>query len=389
MSPFATEEWQLDIIKPADIARRQFSRTLLGGADPEEVNEFLVEVAGAVGRMGEELAQAVQDRNALQQLLKEATAEVENVQKQLTHAQEEIGAYQDQENLMARALMNAQKMTEDIIRTAKAQAEKITSDAKAGADEAAQSARKTGDEILRDAKARAEEMVRNTERAAAAKMAQLQNDAKVLVEQARQQSAEIKQAAEQYVAVLITKIEAFVSDRDGISRNFDALVKIHADSLELVKRLRGEVQNEMLPALYQLLEQVKKEEKKAAPEASAAPPAARSPRADGAAHPKGAPRPDDKRVVNLDVEAEIVVSPVTSYLQATKLVTAISRIKGIKTARLRSYSGGVITVDVSTESGTLAGFDVKHIGFPMDVVEATDNRLVLRIARAMPHSVRG
>ena len=74
------------------------------------------------------------------------------------------------------------------------------------------------------------------------------------------------------------------------------------------------------------------------------------------------------------------MSPVHSYLQATKLVTAVSRMKGVKTARLRSYSKGTITIDVVTETGTVATIDPSLIdGGPLDVVETTDSRMVLRL----------
>lgn len=77
---------------------------------------------------------------------------------------------------------------------------------------------------------------------------------------------------------------------------------------------------------------------------------------------------------------EIVASPIHSYLQATKLVTAVSRIRGVRTARLRTYSKGSVIIDVLTEAGTMARVEPHLInGFSMDVVEATDRRLVLRI----------
>jgi len=75
-----------------------------------------------------------------------------------------------------------------------------------------------------------------------------------------------------------------------------------------------------------------------------------------------------------------VVSPIHSYLQATKLVTAVASIKGVRSARLRTYSKGSVIIDVVTEAGAFAGVEPHLIdGFPLDVIEATDRRLVLRV----------
>ena len=65
-------------------------------------------------------------------------------------------------------------------------------------------------------------------------------------------------------------------------------------------------------------------------------------------------------------KGEVVVSPVSSYLQASKLITAISRMTGVKAVRLRTYAAGVVTIEVSTETGNLSGFDTAHVdGFPL------------------------
>jgi hypothetical protein len=264
-------------------------------------------------------------------------------------------------------------------------------------------------------------------------MAQAQRDAERMMDEARQSVAEIQQTALQQVEMFMAKMKAFMANWEGLSRSLEALARDQADSLETIASTRAEVESDVLPLLRDLLRGLRAgadiglREPAPAPAAPPPPPpvapkpvSAPSPRAGhrepaqappvGLIPPKPAPPPKSAEPVRArpapspapspapepervpvvaaaqaqaqgQAQAEIVVSPVSSYLQASRLVTAVSKIKGVKTARLRAYAKGMITIDVMTEEGSLSGIGADlSSGFPVDVVEETDTRLVLRLA---------
>ncbi len=79
---------------------------------------------------------------------------------------------------------------------------------------------------------------------------------------------------------------------------------------------------------------------------------------------------------------EIVVTGVSSFRLAVRLVTALSHAKGVRSASLKTYAPGSITVDVNFEGGgALASITGRSFGeCALDVIERTDARLILRIA---------
>jgi predicted regulator of Ras-like GTPase activity (Roadblock/LC7/MglB family) len=85
---------------------------------------------------------------------------------------------------------------------------------------------------------------------------------------------------------------------------------------------------------------------------------------------------------------EIVVTGVTSFRLAVKLVTTFSHVKGVRSARLKTYAPGRITVDVDFEGGgALASITSGAFGeCTLDVIERTDVRLVLRISNPVARS---
>lgn len=359
---------------------RQFSRTLLG-ADPAEVRQFLAEAAATLDRVNNELAGVILERTTLQTTLKQTCAEVEALRRQLAAAHEKLSAYQGQESLMAQVLLNAERVTEDLTRESKAQAERTIAEANAAAQEAVQSARHAAADLLRTARARAQQAIEAADRAAAARLAEVRIEAESVVDEARRTAAEVQQVARQQVEDFIARLETFLAAREDLSEQLDALAKSHGESLEVVGRMHEEIGEVILPALRDLMRVLT--EKEPAPVATPPPPpvqpAAPSERIYVVPEPsinggQGVRAPTAQR------GGEIVISPVHSYLQATKLVTAVSRVSGVRTARLRTYSRGSITIDVLIEGDTFAALDPHLIdGFPLDIVEATDRRLVLRI----------
>lgn len=346
---------------------RQFSRTLLG-ANPAEVREFLLAVAASLQRMNDELAGVILERTSLQQAVKHAQAEVEALRAELAEARNKLAAYQGQEALLARAVLDARRVSDELTRSSKEQAERTIAEAQTAAKQTIETARQSAAELLRAARAHAQQAVEAAERTAAARMAEVQIEAEHLGAEVRSAATEVQRAAQRQIEEFIARLEAFLGDREELAQNLDALAKHHAGSLELLGRLHAEVEREILPALRALTESVAGGEP--GERARPVPGAQTSLGHDQNGGHAPAPRPT----------AEIVVSPVHSYLQATKLVTSVSRMNGVKTARLRSYSKGTITIDVVTDGGTVAGLDPSLInGGPLDVVEATDRRMVLRL----------
>lgn len=391
-------------LRPAEIAMRRFSRTLFG-ADPAEVRQFLTEAAATLDRVNSELARVLLDRTTLQTTFKQTTAEVEALRRQLAEAHEKLAAYQEQESLMARTWLNAQRVTEDLTRDSKVQAERTIAEASAAARETVQSARNAAADLLKAARARARQAIEATDHAAAARIDAVQIEAERLMGEARRGAAEVQQAARQQVEQFIARLEAFLAAREDLSKQLHILAKSHGDSLEIVEGMHAEVEEVILPALRDLQRTLTETDgylpsgpaislpppapMPAAPSEPSAPvkPAAPSGRVQMVPEPsinggKGV------RAPAAQPGGEIVVSPVHSYLQATKLMTAVSRVRGVRTARLRAYSKGSITIDVLTEGGAFGALDPHLIdGFPLAIVEATDRRLVLRIVNGGPPNI--
>lgn len=358
---------------------RQFSRTLFG-ANPAEVREFLLAAAASLERVNNELAGIILERTALQTALKHANAEMETLRAQLAEVENKLAAYRGQEALLGRAVLDAQRITEELTRSSKEEAERTIAQANATAKEAVETARQSAADLLRAARAHAQQAVEAAERAAAARIAEVQVEAERLAAEVRSAAAEVRQAAQQQIETFVERLEAFLTNREELTGNLDALAKHHAESLEVIGRLQAEVERVIIPALRELTQTVTQNEQAAHGRPSSVPPAAPP------VPVRDASRDHDRNGGHTPAPpptAEIVMSPVHSYLQATKLVTAVSRMKGVTTARLRSYSKGAITIDVVTETGTVAAIDPTLInGGPLDVVEATDSRIVLRLGDA-------
>src|SRR5205807_833666 len=146
-------------LRPVEIAMRRFSRTPFG-LDPKEVREFLAEVAAAVDRLNSELAKISMER-------KTAGTGADELRRQLEAANAKIAEYHQQESLLSKAVLDVQKVTEEMTEGSRAEAERIVADAKAAAEEMMQTARKEAADLLRDARARGQGAVHAAERAAA------------------------------------------------------------------------------------------------------------------------------------------------------------------------------------------------------------------------------
>ena len=377
--------------------------------------------------------------------LNAAAAKVQELEQQAATAQKTITLFQEQEGAIAHALQAAQQATDELMRTAKARAdetiaaaksaaegivhtarttaaetvqkaressqeqiraaERATAAAKTAADEIVQAARAAADETLRKARASAQEQIHAAERTATEHLTRLRAESDELVEESNRKVQEVRHAAEQYLTGITARLDAFIRDREHMSRGLEALAKNHAESLQLMTRLRGEVQSQILPAVHRLMRRLKGEdagepedttplpvstsaEEPAEVEAAAA---SEEPVAAAAeASPAAAEEPTEPSVPRVRYTGEIVVSPIHSFLQATKFMTALSQIRGVASVKLRTYSGAKATIEIVTEGHTLAGINCEAIdGFAVEVVESTDAHLILRIGSPAPRPVHG
>jgi len=85
---------------------------------------------------------------------------------------------------------------------------------------------------------------------------------------------------------------------------------------------------------------------------------------------------------------EIVVTGVNSFHLAKRLVTALSHVKGLRSASLKTYAPGSITIGADFEGGgALASITGRSFGeCTLEVIERTDVRLVLRISNPVARS---
>jgi len=353
--------------------------------DPAAVQSFLAEIAAHMDQLSKELAGANHERTALKDSLKQATAKTAELEKQVAVMTEKLAFSQQDEGPLKRAFLAAQKFTEEVTQAAKtiaaatASAEQTTRAAHAGAAETLDAARK-----------RAEEIVQAAERATAARLARLQAEIDPVTAHAQQQITEITQRVEQQVGTI------------------EALVSNHAEPAKTAARLHTEVRDEVLPGLRNLLQQLKErgpaalssleavgaaftglpvEETTAAhlvSPAEHATPGALTEAVSSApkpAPPAPAPAPGETPGVAKGSKYEIVVSPISTYSQAAIFLRSLLQINGVESAKMRKYTlGSTATFEVTTSYGTFPGGGIQLVGeFPVEVVEASDVRMVLRI----------
>jgi len=302
-----------------EITRRRFSRRLFG-AHPDEVRRYLSEVAAVFSRTLNDLAvtetQRVTletQRATLEKALRDATARNVELGKQLAAAeavplaaQERLGAIQDelvrtQEKLVAQLerdgqiahmLLDAQRLSEQIVEGGRAKAEETVAAAQAEAGR--------------------------------------------IVQDARETAAEAVGGAERQVAALGARVAEVLAIRGEVGRDIEAIRARHDASLETLAKILVDAEQRVLPMLNHLQRALSGEatEQGGPPAPSPETPVMIAPQAvvsapdlprgavpgNGAAHRPG---------------TEIVVGPFESFLEATKLLATLSQMKDMRNARLR------------------------------------------------------
>ncbi len=237
-------------------------------------------------------------------------------------------------------------------------------------------------------------------------LAAAQAEAERVVAEAREAAAQTRATAEGSVVALAARVTALLTLHDEFSRSVDAVRELydefdrsvdaartrHAEMLTAVTQLRVDARRRVLPLLEDSQRVLRGE-----PDEIGEPEESRGTQADGGAPsqiPAGAPGDVNGALSvpapsglpatavpgnggGIRADAEIVVGPFTSFLDVTKFLTALSRLAEVRSARIRTFSQGMATLDVALAGG--AWLDISRIeGYPLDVVEREGTRLVLR-----------
>jgi len=352
-------------------------------------------VAAALVGAGATVGLAIRSRVAPFASAQRASGGILILQKQVASAQRQIALHHQRERKLATDLLSAEQVVVEITEAARAHAQETIEAAQLAADEIIQGARVTAngelaraqaaaDDTLRTARAQAHEELTGIAQQSAARMEELQAAADRTIAETRQMVIEIKRAAEAHAAALAEKATSFEAEREEYAQGLKLLVQRHVETLDTVTQLHSGVQQELLPALRRLMAGLKgaeadwlkrrgsKNGEERDPHTVDIPPTPFPPGADELP-PAGSPQR----------EGVITVRHVTSFKEAAKLVNTLSQIPGVQGIRLRSYSGGVATVDVALGGRTFAGLDLKALdGIPIAVVESTETQLVLQVVRA-------
>jgi cell division septum initiation protein DivIVA len=375
----------VNLLGPDEIGMHHFSRRLFG-ADPKEVREFLSRIMSDMGR---EIAHAESRAADLETSLQELTPRTQHLEQELAtvrdklaitqsslaDAEQKLAAHQGKENQIAQVLINAQRLTDEIAARAKVEADERTAAAGQTAEQIVANVRRMAAQILRDARHRAREMTSAADTSAATRLLEARSEADRTVSDAREAVARLHQTAHEHVGTLTTEIDEIISLRSGLEGDLEEVVKRHTGSLEKLTRIVTEVQRDVLPFLTRVRHNLQEagsgiHAPLSIPTAIAPP---RQSRERGSHQTKTALSRG-----SVQDQGEILISPIASLLEATKFSIALSRLPIISMARLRTFSGGVATIDVTTEGEKLTEIDVNGIlGYRVSVSEYIGPRLVL------------
>jgi hypothetical protein len=317
-----------------------------------------------------------------------------------------LAAYQEQERLLARSIHDGELAAEELAQAATACAEetmlrtRATADAimgsaqeaaaatlqeaRAAADETLRGARMWIDATLEAARATAQREVDAMEQDAAARIEPFMAAADRFAESARAMVGEMEGRVQTAAAGLSARIAQFETERDEYSGGLATLIERHAETLERVRHLQADVQERLVPALNRLNAGLKGSDTswlRSLPDK-------KSRDSDtGAALQQGQARPVTPSTTGSETQrlprlsGEVIVNHINSFHQLKKFIRALSEVGGVEMVRLLTYVDGVATIGVLTE-GPLATLDVKHLdGLPVEVVDATPTRLVVRLTR--------
>lgn len=274
-------------LNPADILNHRFSRSFLGGVDPEEVRAFLADVAATLNRALNELAearahragaetgmaqaatrladleQAVRDLTAKNEELTTAVADEETARRraetslteiraELAAARQKLAVFEERDSHVAGVLLNTQKIADQMMRAAQedagkllgsalAEKERLAADSRAEAERLVNEARATSESVVAAARAAAERLVADAKTAADNLAAEAGAAARRLAADAEATSAKARAEADAQVGGLASRVTRLLELNVTFRQTLDmvrarhgelvtALAEVHADA---------------------------------------------------------------------------------------------------------------------------------------------------------------
>jgi cell division septum initiation protein DivIVA len=382
---------------------RRFLRTRI-----RALKRALTATVTSLRRVSRRFALGIRARLVVFASLQEAAEKIRTLQLQVAAAQEQIAAYQQRERLLAQALQSAEQVaselteaatasveemvwraratTDEIARTAREAAAQTLKDAQAAADETHRAGRARAAAALEEARGRAQHEVDAIERDAGGQIEPLQAAADRLAADAERMVLEMEARVRAAADALSAKVGQFEADREEYSQGLAALIARHAETVERVTHLQADVQDSLIPALNRLVAGLKGADTSwlrllADKDGPGRDRRARA--AHEATRPVTVPASHgDRRHPSSRMSGDVNVRHVNSFRQAALLVRALGQLSGVEAVRLRAYTSGEATFEVTVGHGTLADLEIRHLdGFSVDVIEVTPTRLILQIER--------
>lgn len=181
------------------------------GADPREVIQYLTEADAAVRNLIEVFEQ---ERAGLEDRLRDATGQVETLRAELTAAQQCTAAYHADELLIGRTLVTAQKMAEELQRTAQTGAEEILAKAETIANDVVQTGCRNASDIMRKAQQESDDMLRDAKERATALLDLLRREAGQLAADAHETFERARRSVEQDITSATSRIDVCIAQGD-------------------------------------------------------------------------------------------------------------------------------------------------------------------------------
>jgi cell division septum initiation protein DivIVA len=202
--------------KPSGAQMPRFPRRLLG-VDARSVQRFVAANEERIKTLADVFDR---ERSTLERRLDDANAEIERLRRDLHLAEQCAAAYREQESMIARTLLVAEKTAEDLVRTSRVDAAAVVGQAEAIAGDIVQTACRSASETLQKAQGDAEAVVAAAKEQATAWLGMLLTETDRLVNDAQGRFREAHRSTVASVTSLLSRLELRATDwgaawRDG------------------------------------------------------------------------------------------------------------------------------------------------------------------------------
>jgi cell division septum initiation protein DivIVA len=194
---------------------RRFFRKIFG-AGSREVNQLLATTEECLKNLIEVVGH---ERAVLETRLTNVTAEVDTLRAELTAAEQYAAACREQEALIARTVLTAQRTADDLVRRAQTEADEIVGKAETIATEIVQASCRNASEILGKARQDADVMVEIAQQKGTAWLALLRAEADDVIADAHQRFDQAQRSVAQSVASLTGRLETCLAELDAGMQN--------------------------------------------------------------------------------------------------------------------------------------------------------------------------